>query len=232
MSSQEIYKRPSTLQNAALFDSDENLWNNCQVVVLKYNFRQGIGQWNDTLNRIRFGDITEDDIQLLESRRMKNFPNKNFERATHLYSGNREVREHNEKVLNSLHTLHIMQKAELDCPRGFKPWVDEKKGTVCKSNFMDTLVLKIGIRVMVVANIDIPDGLVNGSLGKVIDFVFHPYKAGEPKRVKAVLVQLDSETMGQNTRNKYLDLSPKVRALVDSKLEHRILFISSIALFQ
>ena len=77
---------------------------------------------------------------------------------------------------------------------------------------MDSLVLKIGIRVMVVANIDIADGVVNGSMGKVMDYLFHPSIIEEPKRLKAVLVQFDSLSMGQTTRNKYLDLSPKVRA--------------------
>ena len=127
--SQEVYKCPKTLQNAALFNSSENLWNNCQVVVLKYNYRQGVGEWTDTLNRARMGELTEKDIELLETRRLKNFPHKDFSRATHLYRTNREVREHNDKVLNSLDTLQIFQKAELDCPKGFKPWVDEDKGT-------------------------------------------------------------------------------------------------------
>ena len=73
-------------------------------------------------------------------------------------------------------------------------------------------MLKVGIRVMVVANLDIADAIVNGSMGKVIDFLFHPSTRGEPQRVKAVLVQFDSLSMGQTTRSKYLDLSPKVRA--------------------
>ena len=99
---------------------------------------------------------------------------------------------------------------------------------------MDSLVLKIGIRVMVVANIDIADGVVNGSMGKVMDYLFHPSIIEEPKRLKAVLVQFDSLSMGQTTRNKYLDLSPKVTAGMckvqnfDFEILHILLFFFHI----
>ena len=72
---------------------------------------------------------------------------------------------------------------------------------------MDCLQLKIGIRVMIIANINIPDGLVNGSIGTVVDYLYHQ----RSKNVKAILVKLDNPSMGVAARMKYADLSPKVK---------------------
>ena len=188
--SQEIYKRPKTLQNAALWASEENIWNNCEVIVLKTNFRQGVSEWTNTLNRIRVGEQTKEDIKLLESRRIQNFPNIDLTRATHLFRTNQEVKDYNEKILNSLHTEHMIKKAEIDAPRGFSPWIAKNKGTICKSPFMDTLILKIGIRAMIIANINIPDGLVNGSIGTVVGFEYHPGKLKRPENVKTVFIKV------------------------------------------
>ena len=164
--SQEVYKKPKTLQNAALWASEDNLWNNAKVVVLKTNFRQGVSEWTNTLNRIRVGQVTQEDINLLESRRIRNFPRKDLSRATHLFRTNREVYDHNVKVINSLNTTSMFKRAEIESPKGFYPKVDQDSGFIEKTGFMDCLVLKIGLRVMIISNIDIPDGLVNGSIGE------------------------------------------------------------------
>ena len=190
--SQEIYKQPKSIQNAALWDSEDNLWNNHEVVVLTTNFRQGVSEWTNTLNRIRIGEVTQHDIDLLESRRMSKFPTKDFSRACHLFRSNREVAEHNNKVLNSLNTAPMFSKAEIDAPKGVHPKVNEITGRIEKTGiklklfqktifqlfsllltgFMDCLLLKIGVRAMIIANINIPDGLVNGSIGTVVGYVY------------------------------------------------------------
>ena len=191
--SQEIYKQPKSIQNAALWDSEDNLWNNHEVVVLTTNFRQGVSEWTNTLNRIRIGEVTQHDIDLLESRRMSKFPTKDFSRACHLFRSNREVAEHNNKVLNSLNTAPMFSKAEIDAPKGVHPKVNEITGRIEKTGktlkcfqktffqlyfsqlligWMDCLLLKIGVRAMIIANIDIPDGLVNGSIGTVVGYVY------------------------------------------------------------
>ena len=46
-----------------------DLWGQCEVVVLKTNFRQGQGNpWTELLNRLRVGQSTEEDIKFLASR--------------------------------------------------------------------------------------------------------------------------------------------------------------------
>ena len=54
---------PERQENKALFNSDMNLWNNCDVVNLITNFRVGESNWNDTLNRIRYGEQNDKDYE-------------------------------------------------------------------------------------------------------------------------------------------------------------------------
>ena len=42
--------KPKRIENKCLFNSDMNLWNSCEVVNLKTNFRVR-DKWNETLNR-------------------------------------------------------------------------------------------------------------------------------------------------------------------------------------
>ena len=61
-----IYNQPKSHKNKVIYNiTDEsgentgNLWKNCQVVVLKTNFRQGNGNpWTELLNRVRIGEAT------------------------------------------------------------------------------------------------------------------------------------------------------------------------------
>ena len=64
---------PERQENKALFNSDMNLWNNCDVVNLITNFRVGESNWNDTLNRIRYGEQNDKDYELLKSRYTTNY---------------------------------------------------------------------------------------------------------------------------------------------------------------
>ena len=69
-----IYSKPMSKKNRSKFESSENIWRSFDIVTLKTNFRQGVCQWTECLNRLRVGEITDDDRQLLETRRLSNFP--------------------------------------------------------------------------------------------------------------------------------------------------------------
>ena len=68
-----IFMEPGKPENKALYNSDMNIWNSFEVVNLIQNFRVGISPWLETLNRIRFGEQTDDDLKLLKSRYISNF---------------------------------------------------------------------------------------------------------------------------------------------------------------
>ena len=61
------------------------------------------------------------------------------------------------------------------------------------------LEIKIGARVVMVYNVDTPDGLVNGEMGTVIDIV----KTKEGDDVEYIVVQFDLEETGDRLRRKH-----------------------------
>ena len=166
-----IYRAPSTVDSRAMFSSDElNIWNNCQSVLLEKNFRQGEGIWKQMLNRIRVGEQTEEDLITLRKRPSSLLSKLEREKAIHLFYTNVEVNSHNEYMLNTLE--HQLQEiaANLLTPRGYKPKTDQN-GLIDKTQFAMNLKLKKTARVMIIANVDIKDSIVNGSLGTIIDFI-------------------------------------------------------------
>ena len=116
-----MFSRPYFPQNQALFNSDQNIWKNLKSVVLKTNHRQGQGNlWTDCLNRLRKGIVTEEDVSILESRRVKNFPDKDFETVIHTFGTNAEVDEVNQRKLSALPGLPIHMEAKVECPKSRK----------------------------------------------------------------------------------------------------------------
>ena len=65
-----VYGQPKSYQSKGLFFSKtDNLWDNCESVILETNHRQGDRNvWTETLNRLRFGRVSKEDATLLESR--------------------------------------------------------------------------------------------------------------------------------------------------------------------
>ena len=166
-----IYREPSTIKASTMFHSKElNLWNNCESILLETNFRQGEGAWMKMLNRIRVGEATDNDIQLLESRPSSLLSKKERDGAIHLFYTNFDVNNHNEYMLNSLDDDVEELSADLLPPKGYNPLPNEN-GLIDKTQFAMKLKLKKSARVMVIANVDIKDSIVNGSLGTILDFV-------------------------------------------------------------
>ena len=60
--------------------------------------------------------------------------------------------------------------ANLLTPKRYKPKTSEN-GLIDNTQFAMKLQLKKSARIMIIANVDIKDGIVNGSLGTIIDFV-------------------------------------------------------------
>ena len=172
----EIFQRPIEPKNEALFDSEDNIWNLFETVVLKVNKRQGEDNpWTDCLNRIRTitnGELLPlEDIELLISRQSCNFPNKDFDNCAHVYFRNEDVDVHNYKKLYELpHRQHSIYAELSGGPEGYVPTIS-KNGLVDDSNFRNILDIKIGAKVMIIFNINIMDSLVNGQIGYIIDII-------------------------------------------------------------
>ena len=175
----KIFKIPSkSLKNATLFNSENNLWNNFEVVSPKINHRQGDGnRFTNLLNNIRIAKsgyfLPDEDIDLLMSRKISNFPQKDFQsdEVCHTYFTNKKVNQYNEKKLLRLESeLISVNYSYTTNVENYTPKI-KPKGTVADSNFQATLSLKVGAKVMLVFNVDLADSLVNGQMGIVVDFI-------------------------------------------------------------
>ena len=156
-----IFLEPRSEQNLALYNSEENLWNNFEVVVLECIFRQGKNEFMEVLNKVRVGNIDEQVKTLLTSSQLKYYPKNVQENATHTYFANRAVEELNTKQSNRLLTSLRHVKASISTSANFKAKLTPH-GTIENTNFLQELYLKIGSHIMVIYNVNIPDGLVNG----------------------------------------------------------------------
>ena len=205
-----IFQKPSNEQNKALHNSKYNLWKSCSNVELITNKRQGIGPWTDTLNRIRFGEQTEDDVAMLEERRTTKFE-RDFDDAFHINYANNAVNECNQKIMEStLKTKTITMPAKIVPKHG--KIVQIKNGFVEETRLQEFLELKKGCRVIHVINKDIYDNLVNGVSGTVVDFLWRKRSGADNSHVVAVLVQFDDPTVGQNLRRKHKDLHNSIKS--------------------
>ena len=199
-----IFNPPKSHKNNVIYNiTDEsgkntgNLWKNCQVVVLKTNFRQGNGNpWTELLNRVRIGEATAEDIKILASRKPSLLSQEEYDMATHVFFKNKDVYKYNNNMLRKIKSNEIEITAKYDIPKGsnFEPSVNDW-GIVGDSNFSATLKLKLGARVMMIFNVCINDLLVNGALGTIVGFEFTA--SGD---VEAIVVVFDNEEAGQMQR--------------------------------
>ena len=196
---------PNRLENKSLYKSDMNLWNSCEVVNLKTNFRVGKSPWNETLNRIRFGEQTDEDLKLLKSRYTSNFNRENWDDAIHAFFKNDDVNDHNKKMLNKMPGALVTMKADL--PKGFSKTTSY--GTIDSTQFENKLELKKGAKVMMIHNVDIADGLVNGVTGKVLNFAYRT--VNDKPEVQAVIVKFDDDEIGKQCRKEHPNFHPDVK---------------------
>ena len=182
---------PSCPKFVPLYSSD-SLWEKFKVIVLKTNHRQGSGtDWCQILNRARVGELTDEDKEILETRRIKHHPHVDFGNAWHVFYPNKEVKAHNMKKLNELPGQIARIGAKTNYPKGYTPVIKEW-GTIDDTQFEKILEIKKGSRVVLVFNVAVSDSLVNGEVGTVLDII------KEKDDFKAIMVQFDNPEAGQN----------------------------------
>ena len=115
------------------------------------------------LNRICIGQQTEEDMEILR-KRVRPEGHKDLEGVMYVTCTNKTVQKMNNIRLNELKTELFEIEARNIHPTiaNFQPKVDER-GTVGGTGFLQTLKIKVGARVMLVHNLDVLDGLANGT---------------------------------------------------------------------
>lgn len=157
------------------FRNNGNGNDNDNIIVLTENFRQKKDPlFINILCRIRNGEYTEEDIKVLNSRKI--MP-KNSSEHVHLVTSNKKAQLINELELEKLKSKSVKFTSIFNCSGKDK---DIKELLVKELQFqfnqkgITELVLKKECRIMLIKNIDVEAGLVNGSLGTIIDFIADP----------------------------------------------------------
>ena len=94
----------------------------------------------------------------------------------------------------------------------FKPKIDKKKLTIGPTPYLETLYLKVGYRVMLTINLDVKDGLCNGSIGTLMAAV-----RVENGAVGVLLVMFDDERCGREMRRCHPQLNKFFQDLLLSR---------------
>ncbi|XP_073763336.1 uncharacterized protein [Danio rerio] len=159
----------------------------------------------ELLNRLRIKQkhekLTDADKCMLEAV-IRSGPEECPSDALHIYATNKEVDNHNTAVISSRFSEIITVYAN-DYKKDPRTGEMKRQGVPLKGDkrdLVDTLQIAIGVRVMLIRNIDVEDGLVNGTFGKVAKITTLS-RDGVPF-VHLIGLHLDDVNAGQKHRNK------------------------------
>lgn len=155
-------------------------WAAClsKMVRLTQVYRQTDTAWAHLLNRMRLGQITPEDVQVLQGRVGAEFPRDGIE-PTMLRALNSQADVLNASKLAALPGREDAHAAHVACSIKRKPGLSlvqagaaplpdvYKQSAETRSPAPSTLKLRIGASVMLLKNLDLDAGLANGSLGIV-----------------------------------------------------------------
>ena len=164
------------VDNPKSFCFESEVWKKCveYTVYLDENFRQDDCKLQKCLNKIRFGELDDDTMEILKSRVDVELNNEHGILPTKIYSLNRDVDRENQMELDKLfknNTNLEFYEYELEyevLANTNIQFLEEKLKKNC--NFPYNLQLCVGAQVMLLINLDFESELVNGSRGVVVDF--------------------------------------------------------------
>lgn len=167
-------KHPSGLDQSFIFKS--KVWDYLNLFAIELDVSQR--QLNDDnflniLESIKHRVITEDIRQILLHKQSEyfSFNENDLKDIIYLYNIKKKVHEHNEtklKELESEEKVYAAHILENNCNLSVAYILNRAES---KNNVIPILTLKKGAKVMVTVNLDKPMGLVNGTLGVIIDII-------------------------------------------------------------
>lgn len=164
LASGDFCQLPCVKSDNYCFEAEQ--WNNViqEIVNLDENKRQNNMEFQNMLNEIRFGKVTDKTKEMLNSRKGAVINNEYGIEPTKLYSRNIDVSNTNEIELSKLENIYTYDM-KIKLHKHFEKF-DHNKYT----NMDLKLKLAIDCQVILLTNLDIERGLVNGSRGVVIEF--------------------------------------------------------------
>jgi ATP-dependent DNA helicase PIF1 len=159
--------------NSEKFCFQAESWNKCvnKIIYLTEIIRQSDPVFQECLNNIRLGNITTEITNILKSRIGVNLTNDVGIQPTKMFSHNMTVEQINNIELDKLaEDGREFREYEMEFVAYSEKIIDfEKYKKSC--NAQEILQLCIGCQVMLLYNMDLVNGLVNGSRGVVINFL-------------------------------------------------------------
>uniref|UniRef100_A0A0F8ANU7 ATP-dependent DNA helicase PIF1 n=1 Tax=Larimichthys crocea TaxID=215358 RepID=A0A0F8ANU7_LARCR len=121
----------------------------------------------------------------------------------HIYATNKEVDLHNAQTVATLHKdfVNIDAHNYRKDPRSGCMMIMPEKIQGSKRDLPDNIMAAQGVRIMLIRNLDVEDGIVNGTFGTISHIVMS--EGGLPY-AKLIGLQLDNPTAGQRFRKKLL----------------------------
>lgn len=147
-----------------------DIWPQCvqKTVYLTEIIRQNNKEFQECLNKVRLGNVTKDVKKLLNTRVNKNLDTSHGIKPTRLFPDNAKVNEYNDRKLDQLGQVCMRYETEYIVNPRCQPYVLEKYKRTCI--IPEILDICEGAQVMLCRNLDIENGLANGSRGVIVRF--------------------------------------------------------------
>jgi hypothetical protein len=215
----DLYQLPPVYGSHVFTDdgSKPHLWRDHVVLrELTTVVRQKSRDFIELLCRVRVGNQTVNDVAILQNRIIND--NNDMANMLHIYATNAKCDAFNALKLKALFTnvnvLYSFTAIDSTLTPGLKLHkclIPTSLNSTC--GIPSSLDACKGARVMLRANVDISDKLVNGSMGTIVGFVFDsrklennaPESSADVRAaaVDAILIEFDNPVAGRQARTKY-----------------------------
>ena len=186
----------------------DSRWAMFSCVILEKNHRQGKDLvYAEVLNRIRVGQQTPEDIDLLLTRVRQ--PGDPVLQSADLRIGSKRkfVAKSNAKYIRNLPGDLMILQARHDLPtrKKYTPRVDPVSGVVAGTPFQQIVEIKLNSKIIMIHNVDTSDCLTNGQLGCLTGVI----KTSSGDDIDKLVVKFNNSQVGKKWRQRNPALAAK-----------------------